>query len=1008
MFPVTVDPSVTPVNSNSSTFAQTGETGDNSGVNELHIGTWDGGSDIAESYLKFDNVSSSLKNDTILGARLGLFNSWSYSCSPRTMYVYPVTGSWTASGVSWPGPSTGAAIGRKSFATGWVPLGSTSSPCPASWQGIDLDQAGTSLINGWTHGTAANNGLALGTSHSDSYAWKKFLSDAATSGQPFLSVTYTTDGASYKLGASKPVKQVWPNQNGTLAIKVTNTGSSTWTASNGYELSYRAYNAAGKLVASHPVFTPMPSTVAPGATVTVNATVDELPAGSYALDFDMYSGATGSSPVSFSSQGIAPFAVGLYIPQPPPTVTAVYPPTGYISPTTTPQLSTSAFSSTGGTISYKFTLTCAPLPGTVCPASVIGSGSLPVPYWTPVNAMTWNEPYTWTVTATVNGASTTVGPVTITPEVPQPGITAGLGTASGQAFDPQSGNYTTSATDAAVASTGPRLQISRTYNSADPRTTGAFGAGWSSQLDASVVADSDGSGNVDVTTPDGQQLRFGYNGSATYSPPMGNPDALVKNSDGSWSLMDAAGDTFGFTSAGLLAKVTDASGQSQGVTDNSSGQPVTITSTASGRALHLTWATPTGAAHPHVSSVTTDAAASGQSGFSWTYSYSGDELTKVCAPSGGCTSYTYASGSAYRSSVLNSGPRSYWQLGEASGTTAADEVDANLGTMDGSYANVTLGAAGPLAGSSETAAAFNGTSSAVTLPADLMTDGTNVTVELWFKAASSTASGVLFSYQADALTKSTGNADHHDPALYVGSNGELYGEFWNGSIDPLHSTASVDDGGWHDAVLTGNSTTQSLYLDGSLVGTLSGQINQQNMTQDTVGAGFWQGGWPSAYTIEGPISSATPVGYFDGDIAQVAVYPHPLGQPAISAHHSLGAAATAQLTTVTMPSGRVYEQASYDPATGRLASYTDPNGGTWTIHQPITSGYKATSDTLGVAVRYVTVADPAGRDKVYGYDALNGGRLCPTATGPTRPGRSATTRPATWPRSPTRTATRSA
>ena len=110
-----------------------------------------------------------------------------------------------------------------------------------------------------------------------------------------------------------------------------------------------------------------------------------------------------------------------------------------------------------------------------------------------------------------------------------------------------------------------------------------------------------------------------------------------------------------------------------------------------------------------MSSVTTDAAASGQSGFSWTYSYSGDELAKVCAPSGGCTSYTYASGSAYRSSVLNSGPRSYWQLGEASGTTAADEVDANLGTMDGSYANVTLGAAGPLAGSSETAAAFNGT-----------------------------------------------------------------------------------------------------------------------------------------------------------------------------------------------------------------------------------------------------------------------------------------------------------
>lgn len=975
VFPVTVDPSVSSVTSNGSTFAQTGETGDNSGVNEVHVGTWDGGSDIAEAYLKFDNVSSSLKNDTVLGVRLGLFNSWSYSCSPRTVYVYPVTGSWTPSGVSWPGPSTGQAIGRKSFATGWVQLGSTVSPCPASWEGIDLDQAGTNLVNGWTHGTIANNGLALGASHSDSYAWKKFTSYATTTGQPFLSVTYTPDGASYRLASSKPVKQVWPNQNGTFAIKVTNTGSSTWTTSNGYELSYRAYNSAGKLAADHPVFTPMPSTVAPGATVTVNATVDELPAGTYALDFDMYSAATGSSPVSFSSQGIPPFAVGLYIPQPPPTVTAVYPPTGYISPTTTPQLSTSAFASTGGTVTYQFTLTCAPIAGTVCPAGVIGSGTLSVPYWTPPGAMTWNEPYTWTVTATVNGASTTVGPITITPEVPQPDIMSGLGTSSGQAFDPQSGNYTTSATDAAVATIGPPLQINRTYNSADPRTTGGFGAGWSSQLDASVVADNDGSGNVVVTTPNGQQMRFGNNGTSTYAPPMGNPDALVKNSDGSWGLMDSSGDTYKFTAAGLLSQIIDPNGQVQAFTDNSSGEATTITNTASARALHLTWST-TGGTHPHVTSVSTDPPASGQSGFTWTYGYTGDELTQVCAPSGGCTSYTYGSGSAYRSAVLDSGPRSYWQFGEASGaTSAADEVDANLGTTDGTYSNATLGAAGPLAGSSETAAGFDGTSSDVTLPANLITDGTNVTVELWFKAGTSTASGVLFAYAADALTSSTGNTDHHDPALYVGSNGYLYGEFYNGSINPIHTNASVDDGNWHYAVLSANSTTQSLYLDGTLVGTLSGQINQMNMTHDTVGAGFWQGGWPADYTIQGPISTATPIGYYDGDIAQVAVYPHPLGQSAITAHYGLRAAPTAQLTQVTMPSGRVYEQASYDPATGRLATYTDPNGGQWTIHQPIATGYQATSDSLGVVIRSVTVADPAGRDEVYGYDALDGGRL---------------------------------
>ena len=39
----------------------------------------------------------------------------------------------------------------------------------------------------------------------------------------------------------------------------------------------------------------------------------------------------------------------------------------------------------------------------------------------------------------------------------------------------------------------------------------------------------------------------------------------------------------------------------------------------------------------------------------------------------------------------------------------------------------------------------------------------------------------------------------------------------------------------------------------------------------------------------------------------------------------------------------------------------------------MTTGYKASSEALGEATRYVTVADPAGYDEVYGYDAVNGG-----------------------------------
>ena len=72
--------------------------------------------------------------------------------------------------------------------------------------------------------------------------------------------------------------------------------------------------------------------------------------------------------------------------------------------------------------------------------------------------------------------------------------------------------------------------------------------------------------------------------------------------------------------------------------------------------------------------------------------------------------------------MLDSGPHAYWRLDETSGSgTAADSVLANEGTDNATYSAVTLGQdAGPLAGSSATAATFNGTSSYVTLPQGLV------------------------------------------------------------------------------------------------------------------------------------------------------------------------------------------------------------------------------------------------------------------------------------------------
>lgn len=204
----------------------------------------------------------------------------------------------------------------------------------------------------------------------------------------------------------------------------------------------------------------------------------------------------------------------------------------------------------------------------------------------------------------------------------------------------------------------------------------------------------------------------------------------------------------------------------------------------------------------------------------WNYGYNGtDQLTSVCPPGAvTCTTYTYVSGSHYHDASLDESPQSFWPLSETSGTTAASAVLANEGADNAAYSNVTLGQPGPLVGSTETAPAFNGTSSLVTLP-NLHLDGTyNESVSLWFKT--STAGGTLLSAQDSPVVASTTNAGNIAPVLYVGTDGKLYGAFWQGpTITMDTSSAVVDDGQWHHVVLTGSPSAQTMYVDGVQVGT---------------------------------------------------------------------------------------------------------------------------------------------------------------------------------------------
>jgi hypothetical protein len=112
----------------------------------------------------------------------------------------------------------------------------------------------------------------------------------------------------------------------------------------------------------------------------------------------------------------------------------------------------------------------------------------------------------------------------------------------------------------------------------------------------------------------------------------------------------------------------------------------------------------------------------------------GESLTASPGSWSGTAPLTYAyqwqSCTAYKSAVLADSPVGYWRLGESSGTTAAD---SSSGGNAGTYTSVTLGTTGATAGDPDTAAAFNGTSSYVSVPDSTSLRPATFSVEGWVK-----------------------------------------------------------------------------------------------------------------------------------------------------------------------------------------------------------------------------------------------------------------------------------
>jgi hypothetical protein len=164
----------------------------------------------------------------------------------------------------------------------------------------------------------------------------------------------------------------------------------------------------------------------------------------------------------------------------------------------------------------------------------------------------------------------------------------------------------------------------------------------------------------------------------------------------------------------------------------------------------------------------------------------------------------------------------YWRLGESSGTTATDLTGAHDGTYEGGY---TLGVAGALTGDTNTAAAFNGTTGYVELPA--LGSSSDWTIEGWTDlAGSATGNNALF-------------AGFGGPRLLVTPDGYYADDYTNATAaGKMHGATASNIGTWAYWALVRNGSTLTVYRDGvelassSLAGegptTLTGDIGAES------------------------------------------------------------------------------------------------------------------------------------------------------------------------------------
>ena len=185
VYPVTIDPSYTgtPADTSADTWVQTpGYTASQYTSPELKVGTYDGGTDVARTFLKFGGAPWTSRH--ILSAQLRLRNWYSSSCTGDAVRVARVTDSWGQTTIAWGNQPNWTTTNHSDLTTAHGYNASTCGAADAVW---DI----TGMVQDWSAGAEQDGVVIKGLDEKDSLTWRRYRSTEYGSADLLPRITYT-------------------------------------------------------------------------------------------------------------------------------------------------------------------------------------------------------------------------------------------------------------------------------------------------------------------------------------------------------------------------------------------------------------------------------------------------------------------------------------------------------------------------------------------------------------------------------------------------------------------------------------------------------------------------------------------------------------------------------------------------------------------------------------------------------------------------------------------------